>query len=199
MTKPRSTLARVRARRARELQEELQSLARFRRSSRRQVAAIARAWRPLSKRLARAVSRMNLLLPVELALPFDVESPQALTAALVAALDETWALADGLEALRKLGPKLSKIEPAKARNRKARVAATKAAATAERRELVKMAHVYEQMADDLADATRFANRLHNANAVQRMERKPEYTPASYRRQLSAWVAEYAAKLKAVGA
>jgi hypothetical protein len=69
---------------------------------------------------------------------------------------------------------------------------------ASRKALEKEAHLYDQMRADLADPVRFENRLHNANLGQKLDRKPEYSPTAYRKQLSTWLAEYDEKRRAVG-
>ena len=186
-----STLAKLRATRARELQTELQAVAQFRRSSRAHVAAIAKAWKPLSKRITRALERMNAVLPDELQLEGEVSTPGGLLRNLTDALEPTWSLADVLPELRKLGPKLSRIKPVKVRKRAAAVAL-------KRKDLMRSAHLYEQMAADLADETRFQNRLHNANLGQKIEGKREYNAASYRVQLAKWLAEHNAHRRAAG-
>jgi hypothetical protein len=186
-----TTLAKMRASRARALQTELQTLAQFRRESRAHIAAIAKAWRPLSKKLTRALDRMNLVLPDDLQLPDRVDSPAELTAKLTDALEGPWQLADVLAELRELGPKLRKIEPVKVRHKRAKLEAS-------RKALEKEAHLYDQMRADLADPVRFENRLHNANLGQKLDRKPEYSPTAYRKQLSTWLAEYDEKRRAVG-
>jgi hypothetical protein len=186
-----STLANLRAKRARELQTELQALAQFRRTSRAHVGAIAKAWRPLSKRLTRALERMNAVLPDELQLEGEVSTPGGLLLSLTEALESTWALVDVLPELRKLGPKLSRIKPVKVRKRAAAIAA-------KQKDLLRSAHLYEQMAADLADETRFQNRLHNANLGQKLEGKRQYNAASYRVQLAKWLAEHNAHRRAAG-
>ena len=193
-----STLQRMRAKRARELQTELQSLAAFRRSSRAHVAAIAKAWKPLSRRLARAFERLNATLPEELQLDHSVATPADLVAALSEALLPTWETTEALGALRQLGPRLAKIQPAKVRARAARTAAERAELATLQRPLLREQHVYEQMAADLADETRFQNRLHNANISQKLDGKRLYTDDSYRVQLARWLREYDAKRRAAG-
>lgn len=190
-----TTIAKMRAQRARELQTELQALGQFRRESRAHIAAIAKAWRPLSKRLTRALERMNRVLPDELQLADAIASPNELTDSLTDTMAPTWDFADVLAELRELGPKLKKIAPAKVRNKRAKVTAAKAAA---QKFVEKYSYTYEQMQDDLDDPTRFGNRLHNANLGQRMDGKPEYTEASYRKQLKTWLGEYAAKRREAG-
>lgn len=186
-----STLGTLRAKRARDLQAQLQALAQFRRSSRHHVAAIAKQWRPLSKRLVRSFGRLNAVLPEEMQLDAPVETPTELLANLIVELQPTWDLADTITELRKLGPKLAKIEPVRRRKANAKREAA-------RKALEKDAHIYEQMAADLADETRFQNRLHNANLVQDLERKRRYGEKTYRVQLAKWISEYERKRLAVG-
>jgi hypothetical protein len=134
---------------------------------------------------------MNAVLPDELQLDGEVETPGAQLSELTEALRPSWELADTIKALRKLGPKLAKIKPAKVRKATAKQAA-------ERKSLLKVAPHYETIAAALVDETLFLNRLHNANAVAKMDGKRPYTEDSYRVQLAKWLADYDAKRRAVG-
>lgn len=182
-TKKPRTIGKLRARRALELQRALDLLVRTGPDARRSVAAIVRGWRKRYSTANRALVRLNSSLPEDFQLSLDdVPSPAALLERLKAALSDTASEAEGLLLeLRKLGPKLAKIQHPREEK-----AADKRAAARER--LKSLAGHMEGVKKALRDPEAFAfwHQAHT-DGVKAGVYEKEFSPAAYRAMLQSQV------------
>jgi predicted nucleic acid-binding Zn-ribbon protein len=184
-----STALKLRAKRARELQDALQDAIRVERAMRDALAPVVNKWRAAYKRINTAAARFNSMvegLDEDLVVNVDeVPSPTLVLELVRGAVNLE--VQPALKRLREIGPELRKLPTGKklrAQTRRARATATREREKLERskleqeRERLRQAIVsLERRLSDPAELEMY--RL-DRNLMQRTERQPEFSPEEYR-------------------
>lgn len=182
-----SAIGKMRARRARELQAELEQAVRVRTATRGHVATIVRLWKARYARIARAAQRFNAVMPPELAIEVELPAPAELLEELQGALASTWDVGNTLGKLRKLGPGLAKIPAARAQRGTKRKRQEAAAVDSK---ITELEASYRALARDTATPEGFRRRFLNANAVRKMEGLAPLTEDEYRAGVARYLADW---------